>query len=85
MNVRPRDTDEKAEQVQLELLRRLSPQRRVEMTAQLSEDVRAIARAGIRTRHPEYTDEQVRHALFRLLYGEELFRRVWPGIALVSP
>jgi hypothetical protein len=40
---------------------------------------------GIRRRHPEYTDEQVRMALLRLLHGDELLRTVWPDRALVQP
>ena len=83
--MRPRDTDARAEQVQLELLRRMSPEQRIALAVQMSEDVRALARAGIRARHPEYSDAQLRHALFRLMYGDELFRQVWPGTALVAP
>ena len=55
------------------------------MAAQMSEDVRAIARAGIISHHPEYTATEVNFALLRLLYGDELFRNAWPRAPLLSP
>jgi hypothetical protein len=83
--VQSRDTDERIEQLRLERIRQMSPAQRLDIVAQLSEDVRSLQMVGIRMRHPEYSDEQVRHALFRLLYGEELFKRVWPDVPLVAP
>lgn len=65
--------------------RRMSGEQRVAIAANLSEDVREIARAGIRARHPAYDDEQVRYALFRLLLGDELFRRAWPQAPRLDP
>jgi hypothetical protein len=38
----------------------------------MSDELREIARAGIRSRHPEYGERQVRDALEDLLLGEEL-------------
>jgi len=46
----------------------MTPGERVEIAAQMSEDVRAIAAAGIRAHHPHYSADDVRHALL-------LFRR----------
>jgi len=65
--------------------RRMTPAQRVEIAAQMSEDVRAIAAAGIRARHPHDSADDVRHALFRLLYGDDLFRRAWPRAPLLAP
>jgi hypothetical protein len=70
---------------QLRWLRSLTPQQKVELAVQMSEHVREVARAGIRSRHPEYTPEEVNFALFRLLYGDELFRRAWPKAPLLDP
>jgi len=58
---------------------------RVEIAAQLSEDVREVAAAGIRSRHPEYSPDQVRLALYRLLYGDDVFRSAWQIHPLLDP
>src|SRR5512132_2513242 len=61
--------------------RRMGAEARVRIGFSMSEDVRAIAAQGTRSRHPDYAETQVRSALFRLLYGDELTRAVWPGEA----
>lgn len=52
------------------------------MAVELTDEVRKIAENAVRRRHPDYDDETVGRALFRLFYGDELFRRVWPGAPL---
>jgi hypothetical protein len=51
----------------------------------MSDATRATTMAGIHLRHPEYSEAQVRHALFRLLHGDDLFQRAWPGAPLLAP
>jgi hypothetical protein len=46
---------------------------------------REACRAGIRARRPEYTDEDVRRAFFRLLHGDGPTRSVWPDRELLAP
>jgi len=55
----------------------MSPSERVDLAVAMSEDVRAIVSAGIRSRHPDWSDERVRHALIERLYGTELVARAW--------
>jgi len=64
-----RDTSAAAAAHQLELYRLAGPQRRVEIAAELSDAVRELARAGVRLRHPEFSDDQVRRELLRIFYG----------------
>ena len=68
----PRDTSPAAWAVQLDWLRKLPPGRRVELMLEMSEDGRELLRAGIRQRHPEYTSEQVEHAMLRIWLGDDL-------------
>jgi len=75
-----RDTTPDAAAVQVAIYRAMSPAKRCELAAAMSVASRRIALAGIRARHPEYDDAQARHALFRLLLGDELARRIWPDI-----
>jgi hypothetical protein len=79
------DTTPDAARVRLAIYRRMAPQQRCAIAAQMSADARAIALAGIRQRHPGYDEQQARLALFRLLLGDELFRRVWPRAAVLDP
>lgn len=69
----------------MKALRRMTPSARTELALKMSEDAREIASAGIAARHPEYTSVDVKHALLRLLYGDELFRRAWPKAPLLAP
>lgn len=84
-DVRPRDTTADSHNAQLVAYRSLGASRRAQVAAQLSADVRRLSRAGIRSRHPTYTDEEVDLALRRLLHGDDLFRRVWPDRPLLAP
>jgi len=70
----PRDTDLAAHRVQIAAYRALSPQQRAEIAAELSQVARAMAREGIRLRHPSYTEAEVSQELIHLLYGRELDR-----------
>ncbi len=69
----------------MEAYRRLGGMGRVAAAFRLSELSRQAAEAGIRRRHPEYSEDEVRQALLRLLHGDELVQRAWPGRALVEP
>lgn len=82
MNFRtvPADTTLEAARVQLEVFRRLPPQRRLELALQMSTALREVAAAGVRSRHSDYNESQIRLAVARLTLGEELFARVYPGV-----
>ena len=79
------DTSPDADAVQLEAYRRMGGPGRAQVMFRLSEMARRTTEAGIRRRHPEYDDGQVMPALARLLHGDDLVRRVWPGRELVAP
>lgn len=49
---------------------------RVAKAFELSEAARAFSEAGIRHRHPEWTDQQVHEALMELVIGQALARAV---------
>lgn len=69
---RPADTSPDAWRAHIEVLRRLSGPERVAKAFDLSEAARAVSEAGIRHRHPDWSDEQVRDALMELLIGPPL-------------
>jgi hypothetical protein len=63
----------------------MSPGQRSELALEMSNQARKIALDAIRHRHPGYDDAEARWALFRLLLGDELFRRAWPRAPLLRP
>jgi hypothetical protein len=81
----PTDTSPEAHAAQLEVYRRLGPEGRVALAFQMSEAARLISAGGIGDRHPEYSDEEVRWALFRLIHGDDLFGKAWPDAPLLEP
>ncbi len=81
-SLRPADTSPEAAQIERLALERLGPQGRARLTFELIEQLRMIVEAGVRTRHPEYTAEQVRLARNRLWWGDDLFRLVYPGVEI---
>lgn len=81
----PFDTTADAYARQREMYRRIGGRGRVEIMFRLNDTVRRLAMSGIRARHPDYTDDQVRHAYARLVLGDTLVRAVWPHRDLVAP
>ena len=77
VNGRPLDTSPEAYEVQTRVYRTFTAEEKGEMAARMSDEIREISKAGIRLRHPTYSDREVTRSLVGLLYGEELARKVW--------
>jgi hypothetical protein len=74
------DTSPQADARYHELLRRMAPEQRLEAAMRLSQAVRELAIAGIRSRHPEADDHEVRVRLTVRLYGRECARRLFGDV-----
>lgn len=83
--MRSADTSPEAHARQVSAYRSMSPARRVDIAAAMSEEMFEVAAAGIRARHPDYDEGQVGWALRRLRLGDVLFRAVWPHAPLLAP
>jgi len=70
------DTHPDAEALQIELLRTSPTWRKLRMVGQLNQTVRLLVLAGLRSRHPHETPEQLRRRLADLVLGAELAARV---------
>jgi hypothetical protein len=66
------DTDSEAGRVQMELLRRAPPERRLRLALSLSRSVLTLSRDGIARRRPGASDEEVGLEFVRLHYGPGL-------------
>jgi hypothetical protein len=53
------------------MYRAMTPAARVQIAVDLSDAVRETAMAGIRRRHPEYSDGEVSRAFLAMLYGRK--------------
>lgn len=73
------DTSTDAEAVRFEVLQRLTLVQRAELTISMSDQAFEVARRGIHGRHPQFNDEDLRLAMLRLLHGDELVTKVYPG------
>jgi len=70
----PTDTTAEAWSRQFQGFRAMRPQDRLRLAVTMTEEVLEIARAGIRRRHPQWTDVQIQEELEELLFGTELAR-----------
>lgn len=75
----PRDTSDEAMGAQLESYRRMTPEARLQVALELTEMSRRLLADGIRARHPEYDDDQVRLAMIRVWLTPELYRVAYAG------
>lgn len=72
------DTTPEADRVQLEVFRNMGPEKRLEVAIALSQTSRKLLAEGVRLRHPDYDEEQVRLAVIRLTLPEDLFLAAYP-------
>ena len=66
------DTDPEAERVQLELLRRATPERRLRLALSLTRSVLALSRNGLARKMPGASDEEIGLRFVELHYGPGL-------------
>jgi hypothetical protein len=79
------DTNPKAEQVQIELLRRVPAWRKIQMVSQLNETVRTLALSGLRQRHPNASPELLRRMLADQILGKALAEKVYGHVPADTP
>jgi len=70
--MRPADTDPAAAEVQLRLLRGFTPARRALLVDAMCRDMRSLAMAGLRQRHPGASPRHLLDALTRRLLADDL-------------
>lgn len=70
------DTSEEAARVQLDLIRRASPTRRIEACLGLSRSLIALSRAALRKRRPEAQEQEIMLEWAEINYGVALGARL---------
>lgn len=81
MNAMPADTTLEAARKEFEVLRKLGPEVRAEMAFELSGNLRDLVEAGVRQRHPDFSEKEVKREFLRPMIGEKLFGQVSEEIA----
>jgi hypothetical protein len=71
------DTDPKIEKMQIEILRQMSPERKLKMVGELNRTVKTLALAGLRSRYPNDPPEKIYRRLADLLLGPELAEKAF--------
>lgn len=74
------DTSPSADARYHELLRRMSPEKRLEAAMRLSAAVRELALAGIRQRHPQAVEQELRVRLTVRLYGRACAEKLFGSV-----
>lgn len=72
MRTQSADTSVEAEKVQIDLLRKASPEKRLSLMCSLSETVRFLSKQAIQQKHPEWDQREVNIAFVEYHYGKEL-------------
>lgn len=71
------DTSLDAERLQIGIWRRMSPTEKGEMVARASRALLELQLQGLRRRHPDANERQLRRLALAERHGEELARRVY--------
>ena len=77
MGVLARDTEASAEKVQMEIIKALPAWRKLELLGDACETTRELMLAGLRSRFPGATEDELHRKLMGLMVGEEIAAKVW--------
>ena len=83
--MRSLDTTSQAENVQVEVFRRMKPEMRLQVAIDLAQTSRKLVEEGVYKRHPDYGEEQIRLAAIRLILEEDLFLSAYPEARDILP
>jgi hypothetical protein len=83
--MRSMDTTRQAEEAQLEIFRRMGPEKRLQAGIALSQLCRKLVAEGVRRRHPEYDEREIKLAAIQLTLPEDLFLAAYPEARDIRP
>jgi len=70
------DTSPEAERVQIELIRKMSPTRKLNLVRSMTRTMIQASRENIRSLHPHLSEEELNLLFIELYYGKDLSDRV---------
>ncbi len=75
------DTSSRVERLRIESWRRMSPLEKLSLVSALNSATRELCQAGIRMRHPDETDHEVRLRMALITLGRDLAVKAYPEAA----
>ena len=69
----------------MEIFRRMGPEKRLQAGIALSQLCRKLLAEGVRQRHPEYDEKEIKLATIRLTLPEDLFLAAYPEARDIRP
>lgn len=75
--MRPRDTSPEAWKVLMDLMRKMSPEEKLQRTFEYSARVRGFAEAGLRQKYPQAGDREIFLRAARQRLGADLYAKVY--------
>ena len=78
----PMDTTPEAWEFYLNLLRKMTPEQRMQRVFELSEGMRQLRLAGLRQQYPDAGEREIFLRYARENLGQELFRKVYGDVLL---
>lgn len=79
------DTTPNAEKVQIDIFKLMKPEERLKMAFDLARTSRQLLMEGVRMRHPDYSEDQIRLATIRLILKDDLFLSAYPDAKDIVP
>ena len=83
--MRSADTSKAAATLQIEVLRRMGPEARLQAAIDLCRTSRVLLLEGVHKRHPEYNARQAELAVIRLTLPTDLFLAAYPEAEGILP
>ena len=83
--MRPLDTSPEAYKIQLDIFRAMTPEQRLQRGSELTQFCKGLLADGVKQRHPEYNEEEIRLAVIRIELGEKLFLQAYPHAGRILP
>ncbi len=75
MKTQSEDTSPEVERVQIELIRKMSPEKKFNLVRSMTRTMIQASRANIQILHPDADENQLRLLFIELYYGKELADR----------
>lgn len=71
--MKPTDTSQRSYEKQIQIYRKMGPEKRLQTALDLAETSRKLLAEGVRQRHPDYGEKEIMLASIRLMIEKDLF------------
>lgn len=83
--MKPTDTSQRSYEKQIQIYRKMGPEKRLQTALDLAETSRKLLAEGVRQRHPDYGEKEIMLASIRLMIEKDLFLAAYPQAKDIVP